>query len=121
MKIYVGHASSFDYQNDLYAPIKKVDFYGQFEFIFPHEFNPHGQYSKDLILNCDRMIAEVSFPSTGLGIEVAWALSAKVPIFCIAKQGSNPSTSISQLNIDIFWYSDEFSLINNIKANLLRG
>jgi len=38
MKIQVGHSRDFDYQNELYIPLKKA-FPQDFEWIFPHEFS----------------------------------------------------------------------------------
>jgi hypothetical protein len=37
MKIQVGHSRDFDYQNELYIPLKKAFPRQDFELIFPHE------------------------------------------------------------------------------------
>lgn len=42
--------------------------------------------TKDIIKTCDLMIAEVSLPATGLGIELGWAKAFKVPILCMYLQ-----------------------------------
>jgi len=41
------------------------------EIILPHD--KRNLISKDIIKKCNLFIAEVSFPSTGLGIELGWA------------------------------------------------
>ena len=42
MKIYVGHSNSFDYQKELYDPIKKSNIIIENDVFFPHN-------EKDLI------------------------------------------------------------------------
>ena len=119
MKIYIGHASSFDYHNDLYAPIKESNLSDQYDFVFPHELNAQGQYSRDIIMSCSGMIAEVSHASTGLGIELTWAQNVNIPIFCVAKSGSKPSSALNQIGADISLYEDTTELLNNLRAFLM--
>ena len=94
MRIYVGHASSFDYLNELYLPLKKSLLWQQREFILPHEFSKEPCDSKKIICQCDLMLAEVSYPSTGLGIELGWANSNNIPILGIYKTGCKISSSL---------------------------
>lgn len=112
MKIYVAHASSFDYIKQLYEPLKNSKLGKEHQFIFPHEKNSEPTHSKANILSCDVFFAEVSYPSTGLGIELAWASDAGCKILCFAKQDSKPSSSINLLGSNIFRYSDQDELID---------
>ena len=83
MKIYVGHSRNFDFKKELYEPLRKLPC----EFIFPHEKSDKQFNSKDVLKSCNLMIAEVSFPSIGLGIEIGWADSYGVPIIFVHKNG----------------------------------
>jgi nucleoside 2-deoxyribosyltransferase len=104
MKIYCAHSSLFDYQNEFYEPIKNSDSYILHEFILPHDKQLAPSNSKLVIQACDLFLAEVSFPSIGLGIEMGWAESFKKPIIAIHKKGSNVSSSIKFIARDIYEY-----------------
>ena len=69
MKIYVGHSSSFDYRAELYHPLAELNLTGC-EFVFPHVASESPTNSKEHMQAIDLMIAEVSYPSIGLGIEI---------------------------------------------------
>ena len=71
MKIYIGHSREYNYLEDLYTPIKTSLLFNNHEIILPHD--KRNLISKDIIKKCNLFIAEVSFPSTGLGIELGWA------------------------------------------------
>ena len=73
MKIYISHSTGFDYQKELYEPIKNSELYNSHEIIFPHDKSSEVSNSKEVIKGCDMVIAEVSYPSTGMGIELGWA------------------------------------------------
>ncbi|MBI2410407.1 MAG: hypothetical protein HYV32_00730 [Candidatus Kerfeldbacteria bacterium] len=100
MKIYIGHATSFDFHNELYTIIRDSEIHQQHEIILPHE-KSNEQFSSKVLFQsgCDLMIAEVSWPSTGLGIELGWADMYRIPIVCIYRKGSKVSgalTAVSQ-------------------------
>ncbi len=93
MKLYLTHATSFDFETELYKPIKhKIAI--EHEVIFPHDTMNDGKDSKEIIRNCDVVIAEVSFPSTGQGIELGWANDLNKPIVCLYKKDSKPSGAL---------------------------
>ncbi len=71
MKIYIGHSREYNYLEDLYMPLKTSLLFKNHEIILPHD--KRNLISKDIIKKCNLFIAEVSFPSTGLGIELGWA------------------------------------------------
>lgn len=87
MLIYISHSRHYDYKNELYQPIRTSSLNDEHTFILPHEESDEPFSSKDLLESgeCHLMLAEVSFPSTGQGIELGWADAFHVPIVCIYK------------------------------------
>ncbi len=117
MKIYIGHPKQFDYKKNLYEPIRNSGLDKEHEIIFPHEKDELLD-SRDLIKSCDLMIAEVSLPSTGLGIELGWADCLGVPIICMHKKGSSISDSL-KMTTDIFIeYSDGDEMVSLLENEL---
>lgn len=114
MKIYVGHSTAFDYINELYLPLKSCVLSKKYELVFPHDKQSEIINTQKIIMDCDLFIAEVSYPSTGLGIELGWASNSKCSILCIAKEWVTPSTSIKIICSDIITYSSTDMLINDI-------
>jgi hypothetical protein len=116
MKIYVAHSTSFDYKSELYLPIRQSDLNSQHDFILPHESSnePYDSNSLFTTAQVDLVLAEVSYPSTGLGIELGWADSAGAPIACFYKVGSNPSGSLQAVTDKIVGYSSNIELISGI-------
>ena len=118
MNAYVGHSNSFDFQADLYHPLKTIS--GHI-FYFPHEQGSKIQFnSKELFQSkkCDLFLAEVSYPSTGLGIEVGWANNAEIPIVCIFKTGSKISNSLKMVCQKFIEYQDSQDLIQKLERDL---
>jgi hypothetical protein len=84
-KIYLTHASTFDYKTLLYQPLKASSLADNYQIIFPHETDSAARYSKEIIKNSDLVLAEVSYPSTGQGIELGWAEIFRKPIIFFIK------------------------------------
>jgi nucleoside 2-deoxyribosyltransferase len=101
--IYVAHYTKYDFEKELYEPLKKITNY---EFIFPHDKSIVPESSKNKIKKCDAILAEVSYPSTGTGIEIGWADSFKKPIIFISKKGIVVSKSLNILSNNFFEYKD---------------
>lgn len=118
MKIYFCHSRDFDYKNDLYAPIRKSELNNRHEFIFPHESDSITLKTKNIIPTCDIVFAEVSFPATGLGIELGWADAAAVPIVCISREGAKISGSLKFITNNFIKYSNHAELIERIEEIL---
>ncbi len=112
MKIYVSHSKNFDYTNELYKPLKEAKL--PVEFIFPHDDISKPFNSRELFQNhkVDYVLAEVSLPATGQGIELGWADIFNVPIVCIYKKGSKPADSLKIISGDIYEYDNLTDLIN---------
>jgi hypothetical protein len=111
MKIYVGHSTSFDFKEELYSPIKALQ--SEHEFVLPHEGGGAPSNSVELMKEIGLMIAEVSYPSTGLGIELGWADQLGVKIVCIHKTDTNPSPSIATICKQVYSYAntDELKVV----------
>jgi nucleoside 2-deoxyribosyltransferase len=119
MKIFIAHASSFPYEEKLYAPIRASELARTHEFILPEEQKYNGTWNtKDAIKSCDVMIADVSAPSTGAGIELGWADAAGTPIIAIYEKGSTPSTVIRYLTQTVIEYENQVDLLIKIEEAL---
>jgi hypothetical protein len=115
MKIYVCHSSVFDYKKELYEPIRHSELNNNYEFIFPHETNDQFINSKEIIPQCDLIISEVSYPSTGMGIELGWADKDNRQILFIHKKGLKVSKSLKTVSFDFIEYIDSGDLIGKLK------
>lgn len=112
MKIYISHSSKYDYTSKIYNPIKNSDLIQSNTFFLPHEDKIVN--TKDIISNYDLVIAEVSLPTTGQGIELGWADYAKTPILCIYEKGAPISSSLKFITNDFIEYEDINDMINKI-------
>ncbi|MEK7615477.1 MAG: hypothetical protein AAB431_03790 [Patescibacteria group bacterium] len=116
MTIYIAHSRAFDYKKELYEPIKNASFGQKHTLILPHENSEEVSSSKEFFQKkCDLVIAEVSQPSTGMGIELGWADAFNVPIACLHKKGSPISKSLSTISTMIFEYTDTDDMITIIQ------
>lgn len=119
MKIYVGHSRHFDYKSELYAPIRSSSLNQKHTFILPHENSDTPFSSKEFFqTSCDLFIAEVSYPATGLGIELGWADAYGVPVICIYKAGTKPGGSLKVLTPNFIEYHTSEELISSLDAIL---
>ena len=99
MKIYIAHSREFDYQTELYTPIREDTNLPQDDIILPHEPSHDPKHSRDFYRKLDLMIAEVSYPATGLGIELGWAADDQVPIYAVTDHVLTYSSSAEMLNL----------------------
>lgn len=118
MKIYVSHSKNSDFVKELYTPLKEAKL--PIEFIFPHEEGSDPYDSKLLFERhgCDYVLAEVSNPATGQGIELGWADTFKTPIMCFYKTGTKPSGSLKKIADKIIEYSNDKELVNKLMLEL---
>ena len=114
MKIYVSHLRKSDFQKELYEPLRES---GIAEFIFPHENSEEPFNTLELFKHkgCDLVLAEVSSPSTGQGIELGWANILGIKIICVYRQGSEVSRSLKTICLDYIEYKDSNELIGKLK------
>ncbi|HRI36065.1 MAG TPA: hypothetical protein PK765_03185 [bacterium] len=112
MRVYVCHSKDLDYRETLYRPVRERFADSRHEIIFPYELCDIPKDSLGVIRSCDLMVAEVSFPSTGLGIEIGWAHMLDKPIVCIHAEGTKISGSLRIVTDRIHEYRDEKSLVD---------
>lgn len=103
MKIFISHSRKYNFEEELYKPLRNSELNKKHEIILPHE---NGQQidTKDIIRDCDLVVAEVSFPGTGQGIELGWANGSYVSIICFYKPGSEISKSLKYVTDTIVEY-----------------
>ena len=112
IKIYVAHASG--YEKELYTELRKLK---DFDFILPHENNVKN--SKKIISECDVLLADVSVPSHGVGIEIGWAESYGVPILLISKKGAKTSSSLKIISENIIEYNKVEDILPKVKKAIM--
>ena len=113
MKIYVSHSSKYYYINKIYNPIEKSDLIKSNTFFFPHKNKEIN--TKEIISNCDLVIAEVSLQTTGQGIELGWADYAKVPILCVYEKGAQISSALNFITNEFIEYENSEDMIRKVK------
>jgi hypothetical protein len=108
MKIYFGHSSNIDYKK-LYNLIKNLKL--EHNVILPHDISKEPFSSKELMKDIDLFVAEVSMPSTGLGIELAWAKDTGIKIVMLRRKGSKFSDCLKFISNNFIEYKDEKDFI----------
>ncbi|PIY68691.1 hypothetical protein COY90_04610 [Candidatus Roizmanbacteria bacterium CG_4_10_14_0_8_um_filter_39_9] len=90
-------------------------------FIFPHSKSQKPFNTKELFekKECDLVLAEISYPATGQGIELGWANMFQIPIYCIYKKGADISRSALSIVAKNIEYSDSKDLIVQLSSLLL--
>lgn len=114
MKIYISHASKYDYENKIYNPIKQSNLIKENTLFFPHDDDNKIVNTKEIISNYDLVMAEVSLPSIGQGIELGWADYAKTPIVCFYEKGAKISSSLKFITNEFIEYENDMDMINQI-------
>ena len=115
MKIYIAHSRNFAFQKELYEPIQNSSLAKEHTFVLPHSESGEAFNSKKLFeKGCDLIIAEVSYPSVGLGIELGWADILKIPVVCIYKKDSEMSGSLKVITDKFLEYSNTEELVAKV-------
>ena len=115
MKIYIAHNRQIDFINDLYKPIRDTNF-ADHEVVLPHEESDEPFNSREYLKTADLMIAEVSYPSTGIGIELGWADQYGCPIVAIHQDDCRASGSVRAVTDEVHAYSSKEELIQIIQS-----
>lgn len=114
MKIALTHSNNLPWKEELYNVLRKASFSNENQIFFPQEND-----TKDLIKNSDIVLAEVSYPSTGQGIELGWANAFDTPIICFYQEGSKISNSLKKITNIFVEYSDMDDMEKKIERELL--
>ncbi len=118
MKIYIGHATGWNFEEKLYKPVRESKLADRHEIVFPHDSEEFSNSKKFLKSECDLFVAEVSRSSTGLGIELGWAEEFGVPVVCVHREGSKISGSVGNLFEKVEEYENFRELISVIEIRL---
>jgi hypothetical protein len=113
-RIYVTHSTGFDYRSELYSVLRNSALNEKYDLILPHEKGEKVANSKKVIASSNLVIAEVSHPSTGQGIELGWADSADVPILCIYMFGKNVSQSLRTITNRFISYKTDRDMLEKV-------
>jgi hypothetical protein len=118
MNIYISHSGNYDYENELYKPIKESELSSRHHFFLPHEPENMDTDAKSELKHTDILVAEVSYPSTGQGIELAQAEAAGVPIVCFYKTGAKTSGSLRFVTDEKIEYQDIEDFLAKLSSRL---
>jgi len=113
MKIFISHSTKFPFEEELYKPLRDSELAKKHELVFPHEAGIEIE-TKDIIRDCDLVVAEVSAPSFGQGIELGWANGAYVSIMCFYKSGTEVNKNLQYLTDSVFLYNSVEDMIAKI-------
>ncbi len=124
MKIFISHSTKTNYEEELYIPLQNSELNGIHEFVFPHaaEGEPrqgreNGQeiVIKDVIRDCDLVLAECSNPTFEQGLELGWASGAYVTTICFYKAGTEVSSELQHVSESINEYTTVEDMIQKVK------
>jgi len=118
MKIYVSHSKKFNFKDELYKPLRESDLNQTHQIILPHEESNKPYNSKEEMKTFDLILAEVSYPATGLGIELGWADALNIQIIVLYKEDSKIPSSVQVLTNNIIRYSTPEEMISKISSVL---
>jgi hypothetical protein len=118
MNIYLSHSGAYDYENELYKPLKASELFKSHTVFLPHEPENRRVAAKAKFKTTDLLVAEVSYPSTGQGIELGLASAANVPVVCFYKSGTKPSGSLRFVADKVIEYTDSNELIAKLQLQL---
>lgn len=103
MKIYFAHSKQLENPQQIYSRLESLT---EHNFIFPYKDSSNPINSKEIIKSIDLIITEVSYASTGLGVEIGWAESFNKPVICVYKKGSVISNSLKLIKAQLIEYSN---------------
>lgn len=120
MKIYLAHSTGFDFKKELYEPLRKSKLNKIYEIVMPHENSTTLFNSKDFLKGDLKniIIAEVSYPSIGLGIELGWANIFGNKIICIHKKDAKVTSALKAVTKNIIAYDTIEDLVDKLNETL---
>lgn len=120
MTIYISHATSFDFKNNLYEVIRSSRLWEEHTFILPHEEDDVPFPTKEIFESeeCDLVVAEVSHPSTGQGIELGWASMLHIPIICLYNNKAKISQSLYVVTNKFVEYMNEEDMVEKMERSI---
>ncbi len=93
---------------------RDVEKYGQ--AVLPENAKLMPDYAFPAMKKCDMLIVEFSEKGVGLGIGAGYAYAIGLPIYVIAKTGSDISLTMSNLAKEVIFYDDPTELTEKFKS-----
>ena len=117
--VYVAHSRSFNFKHELYKPLRESSLNKRFNIILPHEYSD-GLYSSKHFFEhqCNIMLFEASYPTTGGGIELGWADVYKVPIIALYRKDVELKESVRALAMLSLPYDSSQHMISLLEKTL---
>lgn len=115
MKIYISHSKQLDYVKNLYKPIREDKELQKYEIILPHEITSESANTREFYKSLSVVIAEVSYPATGMGIELGWAYDDEIPLYCLYQRGHKISGSLKVICNHFIEYTSQAELLSLVK------
>lgn len=119
MKIYFSHSKEINFQ-EIYHALRNSDLNKVHEIILPHEKSMEATdfVTRDIINECDLVVAETTYPATGMGIELGRADVFGKRIVCFYKEGAKLSSSLKVVSKDFVQYDDVDDFIKKLKIEI---
>lgn len=114
-RIYISHSKNYAFGEHLYKPIIESHLRDELDIILPYEVEGKVKNSKDIIAAVDMVIAEVSYPSTGQGIELGWADMLGKQIVGFYREGTQPSEGVKIIVPQLLSYKDDKEITEIIR------
>ena len=114
LNIYVSHSKKMDYKNELYKPLLESIIGLDNNLILPHSKEYDKVDTKQILINSDMLIAEVSIPGIGIGLELGRAECNNLQIVCLLKKGVKCNSSVKR-NFIIIEYNDAIDMIGKLE------
>lgn len=114
MIIYFPHSKQLNYE-EYYDAIRTSNVFAKHTLLLPYEKSETPENSKNTIKKADLVIAEVSYPGTGLGIELGWASNMGKRIVCIYKYDFHIAGSLKYVSDEFISYNDYADLIKKLE------
>lgn len=115
MKIYIAHSKQLEYLENLYKPIREDKELQEYEILLPHEITSESANTREFYKSLSVVIAEVSHPATGMGIELGWAYDDGTPIYCLYQKGHKVSGSLKVICNHFIEYTSTTELLDIVK------
>ena len=117
MLIQFWHAKEGDYVNELYIPIKENNSLQSHTIILPHDGDVSVN-SRQTLQDVDIFFAEVSYPATGLWIELWFAALYGTTIVCFSRKWVKIAWSLRYICKDFFEYEDADTMIHHLEERI---
>lgn len=109
MKVYVGHQNVTN--ESLHNLILNSEVLKKHQFIFGENVADE----KDWLKKCEVMIADVSYPTIPLGIEMGWADNYKINIVCVCVKGTAISSHLTRMCKEFLIYTEIEDLVEKLE------